>query len=402
MLRPRARWGALVVLVMAMLAAVVAPAAAEPLPDGRWVLQALNVEQAWRTTKGNGVTVAVIDSGIDDEVPELRGRVVQGPDMRTPAVETQGEQGAPDEPGKHGTAMASLIAGSGADGGIRGVAPEARVLSLPLLADEPIEGQRSERDEDRGTGRNNPLSRAVRYAANHGADVISMSLGAYGAHPAEREAIAYALRRGVVMVAAVGNDGEDAVTRKSGTSFWSFPAGYSGVIGVAAVDEEALPAPFSSDNLSVLVSAPGVNVPVALPGGRRGIAAGSSPAAALVSGVAALIKAEHPELSPAQVARALTTTARSKSAGYDDKVGFGMVDAGEALAKAARLASDDRTVPVPGDRHFGQGPVPAPPTPPGPDPLRMWAYTGAVLVGLVVFGGSVMILTRRAEQRRGR
>ncbi|MFI0424786.1 S8 family serine peptidase [Spongiactinospora sp. 9N601] len=378
--------------------------AAEPIPEkevaGRqeWVLQTLNVEAAWRVTRGAGATVAVIDSGVDGNIPELRGRVIDGPDVSGPA--TPGER---PEPGMHGTAMASLIAGSGDTGGIVGVAPQARVLSLPLLPDQPVEDGVAAPDASREFGDDSPLARAIRYAANHGADVISMSIGAYGAHPAERQAISYALGKGVVLVAAVGNDGALDISRRDDTSFWSFPAGYTGVVGVGAVNAELLPAPFSSDNLSVLVSAPGVDVPVAVPGGGHQSAEGTSAAAALVAGVAALVKAEHPDLPPAMVARALSGGVRAApTTGYDDKVGFGVVDAAAALVQADRLATLGRTARTPPDRHFGQGPLSAAPTPPGPDPVRLWVFAGAVLVGLVIFGAAVMVLTRKAEEKSAR
>ncbi|GAA5083406.1 subtilisin family serine protease [Thermocatellispora tengchongensis] len=375
---------------------------ADPVPKGhvresqQWVFDSLNTEQAWQVTKGRGATVAVIDSGVDDKIPELRGQVTHGPDMRLPSFDD--DVGA--DPGRHGTAMASLIGGTGKDDGILGVAPEAKLLSVPMIDDQPVDNEASALGDDSSIGRDSPLARAIRYATNHGAGVISMSLGGYGPHPAEREAVSYALGRGVVLVAAVGNDGQTPYANSNGTSFWSFPAGYSGVIGVGAVDTEGQAAPFSSDNLSVLVAAPGVSIPVALPGGGHEFAEGTSASAALVAGVAALIKARYPAMTPEMVARALSESARGTPVdGYDDKVGFGVVDAAGALELAGRLAGQQRSVEVPRDQHFGRGPLSAAPEPPGPDPLRLWLYAGTVALGLIAFGGAVVLLTRRAEQR---
>ncbi|SDQ44393.1 S8 family peptidase [Thermostaphylospora chromogena] len=372
----------------------------DPIPDGKvrerqeWVHQALNTEDAWTVTKGAGVTVAVIDSGVDDRLPELRGRVTNGPNMNSNVIGP--EQKA--RPGRHGTAMASLIAGSGVDGGLLGVAPEATVLSLPMLPDQGVDSG-IPTPEAGIMGRDSALARAIRYAANHGADVINMSLGGYGPHPDEREAVAYALSRGVVLVAAVGNDGATEYARQNGTSFWNFPAGYSGVIGVAAVDAEGRPASFSSDNLSVLVAAPGVGVPVALPGGGYESAEGTSPAAALVSGVVALIKARHPDMRPELVARALTASTRNNpSPGYDDKIGFGVVDAAAALRAADQLAGYERGAGDPENKYFGGGPGAADPPRPGPDPVRLWTFFGAALLGVVAFCWAVVALTRRVEQ----
>lgn len=356
----------------------------------QWVLDALNVEQAWSAGRGRGVTVAVIDSAVDPQVKELRGRVTVGPDMSAGTIRREAV------PGRHGTAMAGLIAGSGEDGGLIGVAPEARVLSLPLAVREepdagvPLEDERSTLES--------PLARALRYAANHGAQVVSMSIGSYGPHRSEREAVSYALGKGVVLVAAVGNDGESRYAREKGTSYWSFPAGYPGVIGVAAVDRQNRAAPYSSDNLSVLVAAPGSGVPVVSRGGGYELSEGTSPAAALVAGVAALIKARHPGLRPDQVAQALAAGARGRpAAGYDDKVGFGVVDAGAALNAAAGLAGQRRSVAVPDDHHFGQGEEPPPPARPGADPFRLLLYGGGVLVALVLFCGAIVVLYQRRE-----
>lgn len=374
-------------------AALLALSSTAPPPvreQQEWVLDALNVEQAWTVTKGQGVTVAVVDTGVDTKVKELRGRVEVGPDMRSATLEREVTTGA------HGTAMAALIAGSGADGGLVGVAPGARILSLPLPEEENAGVGFVPPAEDELAGRVSPLARAIRYAANHGAKVVSLSVGTYGAHRSEREAVSYALGKGVVLVAAVGNDGQTRYARDHGTSYWSFPAGYPGVIGVAAVDKQGRRAEFSSDNLSVLVAAPGVDVPVVKQKGGYELSTGTSSATALVAGVAALVKAKYPQISPTQVAQAIANSARGRPAGgYDDKVGFGTVDAAAALNAAARLAGQQREVAVPGDRHFGAGEESSTPAPPGPDPWRLWLYGGGVLIALVSFCGAIIVLNQR-------
>ncbi|GII85827.1 type VII secretion-associated serine protease [Sphaerisporangium siamense] len=372
-----------------------APAVLEDVRDAqRWVLDALNAEKAWQVTRGAGVTVAVVDSAVDAGVPELRGKVVTGPDLRDDAYD-----GRPPPVGVHGTAMASLIAGSGRDGGLAGLAPEAAVLSIPVLNDRP-EYRLVEPDNGIGPPVETPLSRALRYATDNGARVISMSLGGYGPLRADRQAVAYALERGVVLVAAVGNDGDSRAAERYGTSFWSFPAGFAGVIGVAAVDRLGKHAAFSSDNLSVLVGAPGVAVPAAKAGGGYISIEGSSVSTALVAGVAALIKAKYPQLRPELVARALSTTTRGAPAGrYDEKIGFGVVDAAAALARAGELTRYRSAVPVREGLHFGKGVTVSEPERPGPDPLRLWVYGAGIVLGLAGFGAGVVVLTRRAERR---
>lgn len=391
--------GALAVLGMVLST----PAAAGDVrEEQRWVLERLNVEQAWKVTRGAGVTVALVDSGVDDRVAELRGRVVTGPDMTS----MEAGRGRPAS-GWHGTAMASLIAGGGKGGGkghkgsrgLLGIAPQARILSLPLVAPEVPEGDSVPPRQDLRSRADSPLARAIRYAVAHGAKVVSMSLGAYGPHKAEREAVSYALSRGVVLVAAVGNDGDSAYARGHATSFWNFPAGYSGVIGVGAVDGANAPATFSSDNLSVLVAAPGVDVPVVIPGGGYGSSAGTSSSAALVAGVAALIKAKYPDIPPHMVAKALTSTARfAPAAGYDDHVGFGVVDAAAALARAGELTRAGVKVPPSEGGHFGRGPLPSEPARPGPDGPRLWLYGTGTAAGLLAFGVAVAVLGRRPER----
>ncbi|MBG0815149.1 S8 family serine peptidase [Planomonospora sp. ID82291] len=391
--------GAPVAALALVAGPVAAPVAADVREDQRWVLEALGVEQAWRATKGAGVTVALVDGEVDAQVAELRGRVTAGPQMGPGGPDGPAGSGGADPAGRrHGTAMASLIAGAGrGEGGLLGVAPEARVLSLPLVLDD---GLPAASDEDLRTRTDSPLARAIRYATDHGAAVVSMSLGAYGPHRAEREAVSYALSRGVVLVAAVGNDGDSEHAERAGTSFWSFPAGYSGVIGVGAVDRAGRPAPFSSDNLSVLVAAPGVDVPVVTPGGAYGPSDGTSSAAALVAGVAALIKAEHPRMPPDMVARAIASTADSGPVpGYDEYVGFGTVDAGKALAKAGELMAAATPGLADEGRRFGGGTASQEAPRPGADPFRLWLYAAGLAFGVLAFGGAMVVLTRRPAPR---
>ncbi|MFC7385858.1 S8 family serine peptidase [Sphaerisporangium rhizosphaerae] len=381
---------------LALAGLLAGPAAGQDVRDRqRWVLDAINAEQAWKTSRGAGVTVAVIDSIVDVRTPVLKDKVTVAPDMRSSIFDDETISSGP-----HGTAMASLIAGSGRDGGLIGVAPEARILSVPVIDEGEPEDNLIAPDDGLGLPAESPLSRAVRYATDHGVQVISMSLGEYAAQRADREAVAYALARGVVLVAAVGNDGDTQAAQKRGTSFWSFPAGYAGVIGVGAVDRRGRPAAFSSDNLSVLVGAPGVGVPAAVPGGGYVEVEGSSAATALVAGVAALIKARYPSLTPDLVSRAVSSSTKGgPRGGYDDKAGFGVVDAAAALARAGELVGYRGSVAVRKGLHFGGGTTAPAPTPPGADPVRLWVYGAGILLGLVGFGGAVVVLTRRAERQ---
>jgi subtilisin family serine protease len=296
------------------------------------VLQQLGVPAAWQRTRGSGVTVGVLDTGVGGGAADLAGSVSSGPDYAA-GVDPPGYQ----PPHLHGTYIASLIAGHGSGpgraGGVIGVAPAARILSVRVLPDDQEPGLRVYNDSPRYT---DAVALGVRYAARHGAGVINMSLGSTTPTSSLRSAIAEAISRGIVVVAAAGNGGS------AGGQFspYSYPASFPGVIAVAAVGGSGSRAGFSDHNASVVIAAPGVGVVGAAPGGEYLQASGTSPASALVAGVAALIRAAYPRLPPALVAQALITSARGRPArGYSPDTGFGEVDAPAALQAATRLAA---------------------------------------------------------------
>lgn len=307
------------------------PTLAEIRPDEMRVLEQIQAPDAWQLTRGGGVTVAVLDTGVDVNVPDLAGSVSTGPDY-TKGADPVGYQ----PPLVHGTYIASLIAGHGSgpgdDLGVIGVAPRAKILSVRVILDEGEPGGTAYNADPRYL---DSIGKGIYYAVAHGAKVINMSLGSQQPTAYMRAAVAYAVARGVVIVASAGNSGTT-----SGSAPYVYPASFSGVIAVAAVTGSGIRAPFSEQNAAVVLSAPGVNVLGAGPGGEYLDAEGTSPAAALVSGVAALIKSRYPMLSPALVEQALiTTAARRPHGGYSPGTGFGEVDAATALTAAARLAA---------------------------------------------------------------
>lgn len=272
----------------------------------QWALDAMHTDEAWATTKGKGVTVAVLDTGVDDQHPDLAGNVLPGKDM----IGFGASRG--DRPwARHGTAMAGIIAGHGhgageADG-VLGIAPEAKILPVRVILEEGDPSRAKARDT-----RGNALAEGIRWAADHGADVINLSLGddSDAAHPeaAEDEAVQYALERGAVVVASAGNGGEKG-------DHISYPAAYPGVIAATAVDRYGTRAAFSTRHWYATVAAPGVDVVIADPDRQYYEGWGTSAASAFVSGAAALIKAVHPDLTPAQVKRLLEDSARNAPAG---------------------------------------------------------------------------------------
>ena len=300
-------------------------------PEELRALDQIDAPAAWRTSLGAGVTVAVLDTGVDPNVPDLAGSVTIGPDF-TAGADPAGYR----PPLLHGTYIASLIAahGSGRDDqfGVIGVAPRARILSIRVILDDGEPGTAAYDDDPRYA---NAIGQGIYYAVAHGASVINLSLGSQQPTAYLRTAVAHALATGVVVVASAGNDGT-----ASGFDPYVYPASFTGVIAVAAVTGGGTRAAFSEQNAAVVLSAPGVDVVGAGPDGEYLDAEGTSPAAALVSGVAALIKSRYPGLSPALVQQALTTSAaRRPPSGYSTGVGFGEVDAVTALAAASRLAA---------------------------------------------------------------
>jgi len=362
----------------------------------QWVLNMLDVPAAWSVSTGRGVTVAVIDSGVYPDISDLYGSVIQGPNLTGLATPEK----SPDW-GQHGTWMASIIAGHGHDGGadgITGVAPSAKILSIRVIPDKDDPGYKTYEAEAEQKIQDS-LADGIRYAVKHGARVISMSIGYSLPSAAVREALQYAYSSGVVLVASSGNSGHDELHDRALAPV-SFPADYPGVLSVAALNSAGAPAVFSSNNLSVQVAAPGVNVPAQGRDDLYWTVDGTSPACALVAGVAALIKSRYPHLAPALVTEALTRTAHSGSpGGYNDQTGFGTVDAAAALRVAGQLAHVRAArSQVASSARFGGGPaaIPAAPVPPrGVGQLVLFTLLAIASLVLVAVAAIWLAVARR-------
>jgi hypothetical protein len=395
--------GGLLVLTAAGAGPILAtgqPALADSVRSAQqWVLDAVDAPAAWPMTQGSGVLVAVIDSGVRPDVSDLTGSVTSGPDLSgvgTPASDAHW--------GMHGTWMASLIAGHGhgpgGSDGISGVAPQAKILSIRVLPDKKDPGYSQYKHESSSRGQH-ALAQAIRYAVAHHANVISMSLGYGASSRVVRAALQDATRHGVVVVASSGNSGTSADGDGKAQAPYMFPADYPGVLGVAAVDRSGGPASFSSDNLSVQIAAPGVKVPAQGSDGQYWLVSGTSPACALTAGVAALIKSVYPHLAPALVIRAITVSAQNQpKQGYDDRVGFGTLDAAVALTTAGKLTGvgvTGRGIGV--HSHFGGGPKAIPPAPIGPRGSGQLMLFGglavACLIVSLIAAGRLMLYRRR-------
>ncbi|MDG9718302.1 type VII secretion-associated serine protease mycosin [Streptomyces sp. DH24] len=349
MTHPISRRGRLLgTLLAAAVALVPGTAHADGIRAKQWALDAMHTQEAWRTTKGEGVTVAVLDTGVDADHPDLRGNVLTGKDMVGFGARRGDRAWA-----RHGTAMAGIVAGhghgSGNGDGVMGVAPEAKILPVRVILEDG-DPSRAKARKTRG----NALAEGIRWAADHGADVINLSLGddSASAHPepAEDEAIQYALKKGVVVVASAGNGGEKG-------DHISYPAAYPGVIAVTAVDRYGTRASFSTRRGYATVSAPGVDVVIADPDRKYYEGWGTSAAAAFVSGAAALVTSAHPDLTPAQVKDLLEATARNAPVGgRDDSRGFGFVDPAAAIEAADGMKGKGLRSAAYGEEYFGPGP----------------------------------------------
>jgi subtilisin family serine protease len=349
----------------------------------------IGVPAAWPLTRGRGVTVAVLDTGVDASVPDLAGSVTAGPD-EVPGADPPGYQ----PPSQHGTYIASLIAGHGSGAGDRsgiiGIAPAARILSVRVILDDSEPGFA----QFANAPANDAVGNGIRYAVQHGASVINMSLGSISPTEDLRAALAYAAAHGVVMVAAAGNDGAAA----PGYTPFSYPAAFPGVIAAAAVSPDGDRAAFSDENASVVLSAPGVDVFGAGPGGSYVEADGTSPASAEVAGVVALIRSRYPRLTPFQVERALvSSTSHRPRGGYSPGTGFGEANAPAALAAAGRLAAASAQPGLAAGARF---------THPGPievvhrDGVRIAGYTAAAVVLVLAFVALMVVAAERIRRLR--
>jgi type VII secretion-associated serine protease mycosin len=310
-----------VAAVVIALSATAAPADTDGLRGSQWALTALKAEQAWKTSKGAGVAVAVIGSGVDASHPDLTGRVVKGADLGDGStVDGTRDQGPQDRQG--GTHAAGIIAATGRNyqgDGMSGLAPDARVLPLRVYRNaSPVPSA---------------TAKAVRYAADHGARIINVTVGFTKPNDALRSAVEYALDRNTVIVTGAGDNGRtgDEVT---------YPAAYPGVVAVAATDNKGAIWPDSHHGEHVTLTAPGVDILTTAPSGDYWTGSGTQYAASWVAASAALLRAEHPRWTGDQVVRKLTAAASGKSSsGRSPRHGFGPVAPATALT--------DRTAPSP-------------------------------------------------------
>ena len=279
-----------------------------------------HVPELWHSgARGQGITIAEIDTGVNAALPELRGRILAGRDYGDTG---NGQVDHQIDTFGHGTGMASIMVARPGVLNITGLAPDAKILPVSV----PLAGTTTQDQPDQ-------VPAAIRYAANHGAKIINMSLGGVrkpsvdseACPSAEQAAIYYALRKGALLVASVGNTGPTHNTVED-------PAVCLGVIAVGAIDAGGVVAGFSARVPYVTLVGPGVNVPSLgrIPG-QAFAGEGSSQAAALTSATAALVWSAHPELDARGVATRIIATLDDRREKPDPAYGYGELNAYRAV-----------------------------------------------------------------------
>ncbi|MDG4762747.1 type VII secretion-associated serine protease mycosin [Solwaraspora sp. WMMD406] len=361
----------------------------QPIPQLPWHQRWLNAERVWPFSTGAGVRVAVVDSGVDDDHPQLAGQVATGFDALG------------DEPGgnvdcvSHGTAVASVIAARPVDGiGFHGLAPDVEIL--PVRVSERVSQQSGDDSRDGGpTVTAARFAQAIRWAVDNDADVINMSVTQYLPDSRVRDAITYALAEDVVVVAAAGNLHQSGERPDPPP----FPAAYDGVLGVGAIDQQGLRVDNSQIGPYVDLVAPGGAVVAATRRSGHDVWSGTSFATPMVAATAALVRAAQPELTAAEVVHRILATVDPAAGAPEAGYGIGVVNPYRAVT----------------ERLTGQPPVAIAPMPDIPqDPaaiaraehwsrLSQLAVGGAAgMAGVVAVVTVAVLMLPRGRRRRWR
>jgi type VII secretion-associated serine protease mycosin len=365
-------------------------------PGRPWFLQRVLLDQLWARTRGEGVRVAVIDTGVDVKNPQLTdavdvksGRNFLPKDLKDKdgnPIERGNERGTTDTVG-HGTKVAGIIAARPAKGtGFVGLAPEATIIPV-------------QQNDAEGNGSVESLTLAIDHAIASRADVINISQDTSNAvkpDPSLERVINRALDQNIVVVASAGNKGLGGNVKET------YPASYEGVLAVASSDRNNERAAFSQSGHFVDVAAPGVDMISTVPGGGHCSDSGTSFSAPYVAGVAALLKAEHPRWTARQIVAQIEQTAERTTAGHDIRVGWGVIDPVRALTE------DDHPIESPNPREGmprAEAPEPAAfqlDETPDERNARLGTYVTVGAAGLVAGLGGVAVTVRDARRRARR
>ncbi|MEV5212202.1 S8 family serine peptidase [Micromonospora sp. NPDC053740] len=345
----------------------VGPDQAERIRDNQWHLRFLNVSRAQAVSQGEGVIVAVPDTGVDPH-PDLARNLLKGTD-----TVAGGSGDGRQDPNSHGTSMAGLIAahGRGKSSGALGIAPKSKILPIKAASADNF-------------GEADDLAAAVEYAIANSAQVISISSGG-ASTPRLVRAIKSALAANIIVVASVGN---------SPHSPTAYPASEEGVIAVGGVDRAGQHAAISVTGPNIDVVAPAVDIYSTSYDGKYSKGTGTSSATAIVAGAAALIRSKYPYLPAREVAHRLTATAIDKGPpGRDDEYGYGVIDLVAALtADVPPLGFESVSAPA------GAGPTTTAAAQPGDGSDGATARGLATLGVLVAAGVGWAVIARRRRR----
>lgn len=287
-------------------------------PKYQWNMPMIDMEKAWDISKGkNDVIVAIVDTGIDLKHPEFNGKLVTGYNVLNNSNNPMDDNG-------HGTHVAGIIAAKTNNReGVAGMTWNNSIMSVKGIGGD-------------GSGSSLDIAKGIRWATDHGAKVINLSVGNYNPSQVLHDAITYAFSKDVVLISATGNDN---------SSQPSYPASYPEVLGVSAVDATGKRAEFSNFGASVDVVAPGVDIPSTYIDQDYAELSGTSMACPHVSGLAALILSINPSLKSQQVMNIIQNSAHDLgTAGRDDLYGYGLIDVPRALelTKASSIQQSTR------------------------------------------------------------
>ncbi|UQA91420.1 type VII secretion-associated serine protease mycosin [Streptomyces halobius] len=384
------RWmrsaGGAALLCVVSLAQLAPPAAADSIRDHQWALSAFDANSVEKVSKGQGVTVAVIDTGVDGTHPDLVGNVLPGKDFLWGSGRADRETD-----NFHGTAMASLIAGHGHGpgnvAGIKGLAPAAKILPLRVNVDGELQFRSAKK-----------IAQAIRYAVDHGASVINLSLGDTSfKDPDTEDAVQYARQKDAIVVAAAGNDGVDEP---------NYPASYPGVVSVGAVDVSGRIWEKSNYGSNNLLAAPGVDNYTAGLNHQYQTGSGTSDSTAFVSAAAALLRSKFPDLTAGQIVNRLVKTAKLpkslKGTKLPDKhYGYGFIRPYSALTEDIPAGSKNGPLPAPSSSSPDAAADPSSPADPGASSSKdllsyvIWGVVGVVVLGFLAVVAVVVVRRRR-------
>ncbi|MFJ4037197.1 S8 family serine peptidase [Microbacterium sp. NPDC090007] len=364
-------------------------------------LESLQSDSAWALTRGAGVTVAVVDSGVAAN-PHLDAVVLPGVNLVPDGTDGSGRT---DQYG-HGTVIAGQIAAQTIAGsGVEGLAPAAQILPVRVYAGV------SDQVRDAGFGPNTArMAEGIRAAADRGAQIINVSMSTTEKNGALADAVAYAAERGSLVIASAGNRDSEAAVEIDENDGARYPAGFPGVIGVAATAPDGTVTDASIHGTHVRLAAPGQQIASTWPLGGDCVVAAEEPAtsyaAAYVSAAAALVASAHPDETPAQWTYRLEATAvRAQPDSRSNTSGWGVVQPHDAIVLVPGLGLRGPQSP------FATSTPTATPTAtpgavavvigPGPDAEAILTATGIGLAGLVALGGigvlAVYVSRRREE-----